>query len=84
VLYGCPEGKYNLRIVVKTYTHVTINGESFTVYGEPMVESYYSMAKELQGTEGLSDEANAIIEAIIAEAEDFGNEEGLPGDDLWS
>lgn len=84
VLYGCPEGKYNLRIVVKTYTHVTINGENFTVYGEPMVESYYSMAKELQGTEGLSDEANAIIEAIIAEAEDFGNEEGLPGDDLWS
>ncbi len=84
VLYGCPEGKYNLRIVVKTYTHVTINGENFTVYGEPMIESYYSMAKELQSAGNLTEEVQAIVDSIVEAGEDFGNESGLPGDDLWS
>jgi len=63
---------------------VTINGESFTVYGEPMVESYYSMAKELQKAGNLTPEAQAIVDSIVEKGEDFGNEEGLPGDDLWS
>ncbi len=84
ILYGCPAGKYNLRLVVKTYTHVTIGDEEFTVYGEPMVESYYSMAKELQKAGNLTEEAQAIVDSIVEAGEDFGNEEGLPGDDLWS
>ena len=84
VLYGCAPENYGRRIVVKTYTVVTINGEKFVVYGQPMVESYYSMAKEIKNNPDLSDEAKALIDGIIAEGEDFGNEEGLPGDGLWS
>ncbi len=84
ILYGAPEGQYGRRLVVKTYTKVTIDGEDFVVYGQPMVESFYSLAKKLQAQGNLSNEVKDLVEDIIAKGEDFGNEEGLPGDDLWS
>ncbi len=84
VLYGAPVDQYGKRIVAKTYTKVTVDDEEFVLYGEPMVESFYSIAKSLEGDTSLSAEAQAIVADIIAKGEDFGDSDiGLPGDDLW-
>lgn len=85
VLYGTPEDKYDMRIVAKTYTKLTVNSEEYIVYGEPMVQSYYSIAKSIldSGT-SLTTEQRAVMENIIKKATDFGNEgPGLDYGDLW-
>lgn len=85
VLYGTPEDKYDMRIVAKTYTKLTVNGEEYIVYGEPMVQSYYSIAKSILDSDtSLTTEQRAVMENIIKKATDFGNEgPGLDYGDLW-
>ena len=83
VLKGAPKDQYGKRLVIKTYTKVSIDGNDYVVYGHPMVESFYSLAKKLQATGDLSAEAQAIVDEIIADSEDMDNDLGLDGDDLW-
>ena len=83
VLYGAPADQYGKRLVAKTYTKLTVDGENYVVYGQPMTESFYSIAKKLKDQGGLSEEAQTIVDNIIKEAEDFDSDIGLPGDDLW-
>ncbi|MBE6681857.1 MAG: Ig-like domain-containing protein [Ruminococcaceae bacterium] len=84
ILVGAPEAQYNKRLVIKTYTKLTINEEEFVVYGQPMVESFYSLAAKLKGDTTLPENVQTIINGIVENGENFGNEEALPGDDLWS
>lgn len=84
VLVGAPKDQYGKRIVAKTYTKVTVGGEEFVVYGHPMVESFYSLAKKLQAQDNLSEDAKAIIDQIVKDGEDFDEDLGLDGDDLWN
>jgi len=83
VLYGVPSGRYGDRIVTKTYTKVTVDGQDFVVYGEPVVESYYTIALKLKNSTDLTDEAKAFVDGIIDEVEDFGGDLGLGGDGLF-
>ena len=86
--HGIPTLAYGKRIVAKTYTKVTVNGEQFVLYGEPMVTSAYSVAKELvdSGSVSESDEIYGCIKDIIDATTDegFGNEAGGDTGDLWN
>lgn len=83
ILYGVPEVHYGTNLVAKTYTVVKINGRNFIIYGEEMVESFYSMAKKLEGEAGLSSETREMIENIIKTKEALDKDLNLPGDNLF-
>ena len=80
VIYNIPKNHYTTDIVCKTYTKITIGGESFTVYGEPMVANMYTIAKSSLDGE-LTDEQKEILNGIVRYVED--NELGLELDDLF-
>ena len=88
VIYGVPTNSYGKRFVAKTYTKLTVDGEQFIVYGEPMVTSLYSVAKDLVNSGEMSedDENYSIVKDIIdAAVEDgFGNDAGADTGDLWN
>ena len=46
VLKNIPVEHYNTRVVSKTYTKITVNGQRFVVYGEPMNGSVYEVASK--------------------------------------
>ena len=85
--YNIPKNAYGKRIVAKTYTKVTIDGNDFVLYGEPMVTSPYAVAKNLvdSGTVAEGDEIYESVKEIIDEATDsgFGNDAGADTGDLW-
>ena len=84
VLHGAPPDQYGKRLVAKTYTKVTIGEDSFVVYGEPMVESFYSLAVKLNKAGGLSPEAQALVDDIIENGENLGDSDiGMGGDGLF-
>ena len=84
VLHGAPENQYGKKLVVKTYTKVTVNGEDFVVYGHPMVESFYSIAKKLQDKGGLSDAVKDVVDNVVEKGENIAdNEIGMGGDGLF-
>lgn len=88
VFYNIPENAYGKRIVTKTYTKVTVNGEQFILYGEPMVTSLYAVADRLikSGTVTEGSEEYTKIKEIIDTATDngFGNDAGADTGDLWN
>ena len=88
VFYNIPEKAYGKRIVTKTYTKITVNGEQFTLYGEPMVTSLYAVADRLIKSDAVQEgsEEYTKIKAIIDTATDngFGNDAGADTGDLWN
>lgn len=87
ILVGAPADQYGKRLVIKTYTKMTVGEEEFTVYGYPMVESYYSLATKLNGDENLPGNVQEIINGIVDRVEngtsDDNGDIGMGGDDLW-
>ena len=63
---------------------MTIAGTEYVVYGQPMVESFYSLAKKLENStdEKVKNIANSITERVEAGTENDGDI-GMGGDDLW-
>ncbi len=87
VFYNIPETAYGKRIVTKTYTKVTVDGEQFTLYGEPMVTSIYAVAKRIMDSGSVEEgsEEYTEIQKIIDIATDssFGDDAGADTGDLW-
>lgn len=87
VFYGIPEKAYGKRIVAKTYTKITVDGTQFTLYGEPMVTSLYSLAKALVDDGSLveGDDGYDIVKDIIDTTvnDGFGGDAGADGGELW-
>ncbi len=69
VLYGVPEEHYDNNFVVKTYTKVTVDSKEYVVYGEQMVASFYDIAKALENSDSLTEDAKALVEDIISKTE---------------
>lgn len=69
VLCNIPESAYNEKVTSKTYAKISINGQSFTVYGEPVSASLYEIAKSLVDSEEISDEIRTELENIISKVE---------------
>ncbi len=88
VFHNIPETAYGKRIVTKTYTKLTVDGEQFVLYGEPMVTSLYSVAKNLIDTgtvEEGTDEYTMTQEIIDTTTDEgFGNDAGADTGDLWN
>ena len=65
MLINIPATQYKTKLVCKTYTKITVNGEQYTVYGEPVVKSVYETAKTLLASNSV-DEAtkNRLLEII--------------------
>ncbi len=72
-------------MVAKTYTKVTVDGEQYVLYGEPMTASLYSVAKTLVDSGKASPEELEHLNGIIVTATDesFGNDAGADTGDLW-
>lgn len=86
--YNIPKSAYGKRIVTKTYTKITIDGEQHVLFGEPMVTSLYAVAKALFDSgdyaEG-SDEYNIAKDIIDTTVDDsFGDDAGADTGDLWN
>jgi len=88
VFYNIPEKAYGKRIVTKTYTKVTVDGEQFVLYGEPMVTSLYAVADRLIKSGAVqegSEEYTKIKQIVdIATDDSFGNDAGADTGDLWN
>ncbi len=65
VLRSIPEKNYTSVVTSKTYTKISVNGEIFTVYGEPVNASMYDVAKSLVDSDEVSDDQRAELEKII-------------------
>ena len=79
VVNNIPVSKYKTNLTCKTYTKMTIGGEQFIVYGEPVVGNVYDTAKKLLETATDTETKNALYNIIF----DYENTIGLPGDDLF-
>ena len=77
VVKNIPVKHYATDLVCKTYTKISVDGEQFVVYGEPVVGNVYDTAKKLLET----DPDNADLIKIVL---DYEGAIGLPGDDLYS
>ncbi|MBQ7399428.1 MAG: leucine-rich repeat domain-containing protein [Clostridia bacterium] len=86
VLKNVPEKNYETVVTSKNYTKVTINGEVFTVYGEPVSTSMYASAKALIDSGLVTDAQKAELQKIIdvVEGKELPGELGIPGTDLFS
>ena len=86
IFYNIPENAYGKRLVTKTYTKISVNGEQFVLYGEPMVTSIYAVAKRLLDSGNLDAETEAKVQEIVdvATDESFGNDAGADTGDLWN
>lgn len=82
VLYGIPENSYGVKLVSKTFMKVEVDGEEFVVYGEPVAASAYEIAKSLEDSDELTDEAKAIVNEIIEKSEN-GKDVGFDYGDLF-
>ena len=71
--------KYKTDFVCKTYTKITVGGEQFVVYGEPVVGNVYDTAKEILADTTITAEMRNSLSKIIL---DYDNEAGFPGDEL--
>ncbi len=65
VVKNIPVSKYKTNLTCKTYTKLTVGGEQFTVYGEPVVGNVYETAKKLLAT----DPENKELLKIVLDAE---------------
>ncbi len=90
VLYNIPDTAYEIAVTSKTYTKISINGQSFTVYGEAASASMYEIAKSIVDSEDISEETRAELEKIIVKVEgepvvddELDNEIEIEGDDLF-
>lgn len=69
VLYNIPTTAYNVKLVAKTFTKLSVDGKTFVVYGEPITASPYQIAKAIKKVNDLDDDAKAFIDGIINEVE---------------
>lgn len=69
VLYNIPSTAYNVKLVAKTFTKLSVDGKTFVVYGEPITASPYQIAKAIKKVNDLDDDAKAFIDGIINEVE---------------
>ena len=75
-----PVKEYKTNLVCKTYTKITVGGEQFILYGEPVVGNVYDTAQTLLADDTLDTETkNALYQIIL----DYESAIGLPGDDLY-
>ena len=80
VVRNIPVKKYKTNLTCKTYTKITVGGEQFTLYGEPVVGNVYDTARTLLTDDTLDTETkNALYQIIL----DYECAIGLPGDDLY-
>ena len=76
VVRNIPVKHYKTDLVCKTYTKISVDGEQFVVYGEPVVGNVYDTAKKLLET----DPDNADLIKIVL---DYEGAIGLQGDNLY-
>lgn len=70
VLTNIPEKHYKTKLVCKTYTKISVGGETFVVYGEPVKASMYEIAKAHINDDGLSEDMERLLSHIIKFVED--------------
>ena len=75
-----PAKEYKTNLVCKTYTKITVGGEQFILYGEPVVGNVFDTAQTLLADDTLDTETKNELYQIIL---DYENAIGLPGDDLY-
>lgn len=90
VLKNIPESRYATVLTSKTYTKVSVAGETYTVYGEEVSASIYEIAKSiLASSEELDEETVAELERIVKvvdgepEVEEPDNEIIVDGDHMF-
>ena len=83
VLTNIPESKYSAKLVTKTYTKIEIDGSEYTVYGEPMKASVYTIAKALDAQGGLDSDTQTLVDSIVEKCEKLDGDIGLDYGDLW-
>ena len=64
VLTGIPEEHHETKLVCKTYTKISVDGEEFIVYGQEVTASLFEIAKELLETE-LDEETREYMQNIV-------------------
>ena len=62
-----PVKNYKTNIVCKTYTKITVNGEQFVLYGEPVTGNVYDTAKSILEDNTLHAITKATLEKIISD-----------------
>ena len=76
VVKNIPVKHYATDLVCKTYTKISVDGEQFVVYGEPVVSNVYDTAKKLLETDPGNED---LIKIVL----DYEGKLGLPGDGLF-
>lgn len=67
VVINVPARRYKTNLVCKTYTKITIKGQQFVVYGEPVTGNIYDTAKSILENDEPDDTTKAALEKIISD-----------------
>ena len=70
VLTNIPKGHYKTKLVCRTYTRISVGGEEFVIYGEPVKASMYEIAKAHVNDPDISDETKKLLSEIVKYVED--------------
>lgn len=81
VLKNIPQNHYQTKLVCKTYTKISVGGETFVVYGEPVKASMYEIAKVTLADENLPEDVKKWLESIVKSVED--KDAWIEADDLF-
>ena len=81
VLKNIPQNHYQTKLVCKTYTKISVGGETFIVYGEPVKASMYDIAKVTLADENLPEDVKKWLESIVKSVED--KDAWIEGDNLF-
>lgn len=69
VLMNIPKEQYKTVLTAKMYTKINIDGQTFTVYSEPISASIYEVAKYVLSNEVLDQETKELMQQIVIYAE---------------